>query len=266
MHALAANPAIIAADSHDYGVKLLTYYARAAEVLMTPSGRLPSGPMATTDEGAYVLTPNPFQAPDYEGLFPEPGLLYEFFQKQAAMPICAAFKTVVSDFYAALAMHQGRHQAGFFAEQADLFDIARGFTRLAFADMREIVLLQDPRDAYCGYRALWSVSPAQALETLRRVRDRTVQLHDEGRADTWFLRTEDLRLRPAETMVAIWRFLGLDPGTTGDLETTPTADPATLGIGCWMTELSTDEIAFFEREFGAYLSLFGYELTVGTET
>ena len=268
MHSLAASPSIVAAESHDYGVKLISYYARAAEVLMAPSSRTPSGHMATAAEGAYVLTPNPFHGLEYEGLFPEPRLLYEFFQKQASAPLCAAFKTVVSDFYTTLATHRDRHHAGYFAEQADLFDIARSFARLAFADMREIVLLQDPRDAYCGYRTLWSVSPGQALETLRRVSDRTVQLHNEGRADTLFLRTEDLRLRPIDTMAEVSRFLELSPAIVADpasLREDPT-NPAALGIGRWKTELDEAEIAFFEREFGTYLRLFGYELTVSTET
>jgi len=270
MRSLAASPAIVAANKHDYGVKLMTYYARAVEVLMAPSSRLPSGHVVTTDEGAHVLTPNPFHAPEYEDIFPEPRLLYEFFQKQAGAPVCAAFKTVVSDFYTTLAIHQDRRQAGYFAEQVGLFDITRNFARLAFTDTREIVLLQDPRDAYCGYRALWSVSPTQALETLRRVRDRIVQLRAEGRSDTLFLRTEDLRLRPDETLAVTARFLGLSEGINVGPETARSAaaehDPAALGIGRWKTELDEDEIAFCEREFGDYLRLFGYELTVSTQT
>lgn len=267
MHGLVANPAVIAADSHNYGVKLMSYYARAAEVLMTPSGRVPSGAVVSTDEGAFILTSNPFQAPEYEAVFPEPRLLYEFFQKQAAAPICAAFETVVSDFYMTLAMHQGRHQPAYFAEQADLFDITRGFARIAFTDLREIVLVQDPRDAYCGYRALWSVSPTQTLETLRRVRDRTLQLHGEDRSDTWFLRTEDLRTRPADTMRAIWEFLGVNPDAVAspDMPQTAERDPAAQGVGRWKTELDNDEIAFLEREFGTYLHLFGYEMAETTQ-
>ena len=263
MRSLAGDPAIVAADSHGYGIKLMAYYAHALEVLVTPSGSSPAPRVG--DEGTYVLAPNPFHAPDYEQIFPEPRQLYAFFQKRAAAPICAAFKTVVTDFYQMLAMRQGRHAAAYFAEQSDLFDVARSFARLAFSDMREIMLLQDPRDAYCGYRALWSVSPAQAMATLRRVRDRTIQLRAENRHDIWFLRTEDLRLRPQETLASISTFLSLDHVIAAAPETAQSAlaatddNPSIPRIGCWKTELESDEIAMFEQEFGEYLRLFGYE-------
>jgi hypothetical protein len=169
----------------------------------------------------------------------------------------------VDELYTALAGHQGKPNARYFAEQCDLFDTTSAFARLAFTDTREIVLLQDPRDAYCGYRTLWSVSPDQALDTLRRVRDRTLQLHSEGRSDIWFLRTEDFRARPAEALSKLWQFLGLTPSPT---EPAQAVDPTALGIGAWKTELTSEEIAAFEQEFGAYLRLFGYELTVSTET
>ena len=262
MRSLAADPAMVAANHHDYGIKLVTYYARAAEVLMTPSGRAPLGQAA--EDGVYVLGPNPFHAAEYEALMPDPRQLYDFFQKRAAAPICAAFKAILTEFYNMLSVQQGRAEARYFAEQADLFDIARNFARLAFSDMREIVLLQDPRDAYCGYRALWSVSPAQALETLQRVRDRTVQLQREGRADTWFLRSEDLRLRPEATIAELSRFLDLDHVIAADPAAVQTAhattDPAELGIGRWRVELDADEARSFEEEFGEYLRVFGYDV------
>jgi hypothetical protein len=93
-------------------------------------------------------------------------------------------------------------------------------------------------------------------------------LRDEGLSDLWFLRTEDLRARPIETMAAIWRFLSVSPAppTNPDAIGTAAIDLAALGIGRWKTELDEDEIAFFEHEFGDYLRLFGYELTVSTQT
>jgi hypothetical protein len=260
MHALAGDAGIVAADSHAYGVKLMTYYAHALEVLVVPSTR-GSARHVEGDDAGYVLKPNPFHAPAYEALFPRPRMLYEFFQSQSEAPICVAFKAVISEFYETLAMHQGKRMAAYFAEQSDLFGIARNFMRLAFRDAREIVLLQDPRDAYCGYRALWSTSPAQALDSLRRVRDRTVELRRENRHDTMFLRIEDLRQRPESTLQEISGFLSLDHAIGVDPGVLPaTADDAVMStVGQWRTELDSGEIALFEREFGEYLRLFGYD-------
>jgi hypothetical protein len=267
MRGLAGDPAIVAADSHAYGVKLMTYYAHALEVLVVPGGLAPACPAAKAGRdsgGDYVLTPNPFHAPDYERLLTPPRLLYEFFQNQSAAPICAAFKTVVTQFYETLAMHQGKRMAGYFAEQCDLPDVARNFARLAFREVREIVLLQDPRDAYCGDRALWFSKPAQAMATLRRGCDRAVELRRESRHDTLFLRCEDLRLRPEAALVEITRFLSLERPLAVDPQTLrAAADDAMLpGVGDWRTELDRDEIALLEREFADYLAMFGYEMSV----
>ena len=131
MRGLAGDPGIIAADSHAYGVKLLSYYARAMEVLVVPGGRTPDCPGADGGDGTYILTPNPFHTPEYESLLKPPRLLYEFFQSQSAAPISTAFKAVVTQFYETLAMHQGKRLAGYFAEQCELFSVARSFAHLA---------------------------------------------------------------------------------------------------------------------------------------
>jgi len=262
MRSLAGDPGIVAADTRAYGVKLMNYYARALEVLVVPGGRASACPGADGGAGAYVLTPNPFHAPDYERLMTPPRLLYEFFQNQSSAPICAAFKAVVTQFYETLAMHQGKRLAGYFAEQCDLFDVARNFARLAFREVREIVLLQDPRDAYCSYRALWFGTPTQAMATLRRACHQIVELRRESRDDTLFLRCEDLRLRPETALAEIARFLTLERALATDPQTLRAAaeDAMLPSVGQWRTELETDEIALLEREFADYLALFGYDM------
>jgi hypothetical protein len=289
MRALASDPGIIATDSHSYGVKLMSYYAHALEVLLVPNGQGPNGQgpngqgpngqgangqgpigqvpgghksnrQGGTDDTAFILKPNPFHSADYEAVLPRPRLLYEYFQSQSARPIAGAFKTVISEFYEMMAMHHGKRMADYFAEQSDLFGIERNFARLAFRDTREIVLLQDPRDAYCGCRQLWSTSPTQALDNLRRVRDRTIALRRENRHDMMFLRTEDFRLRPESALREISGFLALDhtilpePG----LLRAAAGDATTSQIGRWRTELDAEETDLFAREFADYLQLFGY--------
>ncbi len=266
MRSLAGDPGIVAADTHAYGVRLMNYYARALEVLVVPGSRGPACPGADDGDGdgAYVLTPNPFHAPDYERLLTPPRLLYEFFQNQSAAPICTAFKAVMTQFYETLAMHQGKRLAGYFAEQCDLFDVARNFARLAFREVREIVLLQDPRDAYCSLQALWFGTPAQAMATLRRACDQIVKLRRESRHDTLFLRCEDLRLRPETALVEIARFLSLERALACDPQTlrADAEDPMLPIVGQWRTELDSTEIALLERELSDYLALFGYDMGV----
>jgi hypothetical protein len=260
MRVLAGDPGIIATDSHAYGVKLMAYYAHALEVLVVSGGN-GSDHHVGTEDTAFILGPNPFHAAAYEAVVPRPRLLYEYFQRQSARPIAGAFKTVISEFYEMLAMHQGKRLADYFAEQSDLFGIERNFARLAFRDTREVVLLQDPRDAYCDCRQLWSTSPAQALDNLRLVCARTVAMRRENRHDVMFLRTEDFRLRPESILGEVSAFLALDHAIVADPGLLrAAADDATIAqIGRWRTELDADEIALFAREFADYLQLFGYD-------
>ena len=80
------------------------------------------------------------------------------------------------------------------------------------------------------------------------------------------VRYEDLITQSAETMAAIYHFLGL-PGQN-DLQhvaddvalfsrhaTSPTPGGS---IGRWKTDMSSDDIATCQREFGGFLNRFGY--------
>ena len=78
-----------------------------------------------------------------------------------------------------------------------------------FGDMKEIVLVRDPRDMVCSYRAFWGHQPAQAVSLIR---SQFLELAERLRcADpgSLLVRYEDLILDPDETLGRIWEFLGM---------------------------------------------------------
>jgi hypothetical protein len=264
MRSLALDSGIVAADSHAYGVRLLSYYAHALDVLVMPGmgKRIPS---TFTDEASnWILGTNPYHSPLFETAFPRPRLLSGFFQRRSKAIIGTAFKSVVTEFYATVAAHQGKAEANLFAEQCDLFGVTPAFARLAFGRVREIVLLQDPRDAYCGYRALWSTSATQAMTILRSVCQRTIERHQDNQGDTLFLRCEDLLLRPETALTEVAAFLSINRAITvgPDIAT----DPAREGINRWRSELDATEMTLFGQQFDEYLRLFGYDVAAITDT
>ena len=99
------------------------------------------------------------------------------------------------------------------------------------------------------------------MATLRRACERAVELRRQSPHDTLFLRCEDLRLRPEAALVEIARFLSLERALATDPQTlrVATEDAMLHSVGQWRTELDSDEIALLEREFGDYLTLFGYD-------
>jgi hypothetical protein len=264
MRSLANDSDIIAADSRAYSVRLLSYYAHALDVLAMPSpGKIIPATLTDDVTGRFIGT-NPYHSPLFESIFPRPRLLSEFFQQRSKDLICAAFTSVVSEFYATIALHHGKAEARLFAEQCDLFEATGPFARLAFRQIREIVLLQDPRDAYCGYRSLWSTSAAEAMATLQSVCRQTIDRHQNNQGDTLFLRCEDLLLRPEATLQTVAEFLSIHHPIAVAPEIA--MDPAGRTIDRWRGEFDAAETALFETEFGEYLRLFGYDTTVSADT
>lgn len=256
MGSLALDSGIVAADGRGYGVRLLSYYAHALDVLVMPgTGKLiPSTP--TDEESNWILSTNPYHSPLFDKVFPRPGLLSEFFQHRSKAIIGTALKSVVTEFYASVAAHQGKMGAKLFAEQCDLFGVTPAFARLAFGRVREIVLVQDPRDAYCGYRTLWYASATQAMATLRSVCRRTIERHQENQGDTLFLRCEDLLLRPEMALTEVAAFLSIKRAIT--VAPDIARDPARDGINRWPNDLDPGEITLCGEQFDEYLRLFGY--------
>jgi hypothetical protein len=258
MRSLAEDPAIIAVDDQAYGVRLLSYYAHALDVLVMPSPGKSVAAAPIDDASDRLLGTNPYHSPLFETVLPRSHLIPEFFQNRSKSIIGSAFKSVVSEFYATVAAHKGKPRAKLFAEQCDLFGVAEAFGRLAFGLVREIVLVQDPRDAYCGYRSLWFTSPEQALATLRGVCQRTIERRRDNQGDTFFLRCEDLLLRPEAALNDIAAFLSIN--RTIAVAPEISTDPAKAGINRWRQDCDSEEKALLEQQFGEYLRSFGYDV------
>jgi hypothetical protein len=258
MHSLTRDRSIVVADGRDHGVRLLSYYAQALDVLAMPSVGKPIAAMSEHDVNRRILGTNPYHSPLFETVFPRPRMLSEFFQQRSKAIVGTAFKSVVTEFYATVAAHQGKAEATLFAEPCDLFGMTPAFTRLAFSRVREIVLVQDPRDAYCGYRTLWFTSATQAMATLRIVCQRIIERFQDNQGDTLFLRCEDLLLRPETALRDVAGFLSINRPIT--VAPDIAADPDKSGINRWRDDLDEEETALFDLQFGEYLRLFRYEV------
>ncbi|MGH7156248.1 MAG: sulfotransferase domain-containing protein [Acetobacteraceae bacterium] len=161
----------------------------------------------------------------------------------------------------------GQEQRTFFAEKCSLFDPIRNFIRAIYADMKEIVLIRDPRDTYCSYRAFWSAAPSDAMQAMRVLREVVGEIQQERDRNLMFLRYEDLLGDPATALRRISDFLALgqviqpDPAAEAELfRMHGTGETAAASIGRWGAELSADELVLFETEFGDLLHRFDYKI------
>ncbi len=264
LRALGEHHQVVIADLPAPGLQLLSYYARAAEVMNSPSNDPPGLPALSGAADNQVIGRNPFHHSALQSIFPRKRMLDDFFAQSAGRIVGTAFRSVVVDFYQELARHHHKHEVRRFAERSDLFDVTPDFARLAFQQSTNIVLTRDPRDVYCAARDLWFSSHAQVIQRLRLASDRMRWLGRMHRDETIFIKFEDLLAMPEQVLGEICSILGVGPANRRlNAERIGLAEAReAAAVGRWKTDLDSAEIASVEREFGEYLRLFGYELGI----
>lgn len=266
MRRLGNVPGVAIGEQFPFEVKLVTYYAKAFEILTSPGNREKSVSPELIFDDIYHVGSNPYYHYFFQEVFPRRGMLNEYFSEHVPPIVGAAFKQIISGFYRRLAETHQKQNVRYFAEKCDVFNTARDFARALYPGMREIILLRDPRDVYCSQRAFWSAEPAQAFQALRSVRDRMLEFHAENAPNLLFVTYEDLVREPQSAMARISDLLGLAEPIAIDqavedqqFKQHGTSRDAGASIGRWRRELTNEELRNFDQEFGAYFDTFGYE-------
>ncbi len=263
MGRLAAHPEIAVAGSHPYEVKLLTYYTLALRTLtLEANWNCSMNPDALVSETSrYIIGFNPFHDPQ----FGEHPLLERYWNMTGHTILRPAFREAVLAYYDTVRMVTNKLHIRYFAEKTHPNPLIRDGAIAMFGDMKEIVLVRDPRDMVCSYRAFWGHQPAQAVSLIR---SQFLELAERLRcADpgSLLVRYEDLILDPDETLGRIWEFLGIEPVALKQPDTEAaifsshgTSVSPRESIGRWQKELTNDEKTLCEQCFSAFLPNFGY--------
>ena len=260
LRALAEHQQIIAADLPGSNLQLLSYYARAAEVMNSPSNTALGLPPLFGATEHLTVGRNPFHHPSFQQIFPRKRMLHEFFGRSAGRTISSAFRSVVLDLYQELARQQNKHEARRFAERSDLFDATADFARTAFQQTTNIVVTRDLRDLYCAARDRWFTSHTEIVEHLCSAADRMRWLGRVHRDETIFIKFEDLLAAPGQVLAEVWNVLGLDPANRRPNEDRIGLSKAreAADVERWKTDLDRAQRATIEQELGNDLRRFGY--------
>jgi hypothetical protein len=266
MQRLLRHPEIVVADRYPFEIKLISYYARAYQVLASGADRDRSSNPGSIATDPYFVGYNPFNRPGYFAIAKDRAMLGDFFERRVPQTLVDTLAQLLTGYYGILAIDQCKVGARFFAEKAESDDVVRHGTRLFSLGAREILLIRDPRDIICSANAFWKSGGERRLAQLADELRRLQAIHDENRADTTLVRYEDLVTKPAETMAAIQRFLGLREQYEGEQVASDAALFARHGtsvtpadsIGRWKSDMDGNDIAVCEREFAPFLGRFGY--------
>ena len=265
------HPDIVAADIYPYEVKLANYYASAYKVLVshkTPPADDRGMDYVEMARRLMTVGGNPFNNPGRHKLASGDAIA-DIFEQDFPNQLSFLFRDTIARYYRALAHTYRKTGAHFFAEKSDIDADTRIGVRMLLGELREIVMIRDPRDFMCSAKAFWKMTPEQALETVAYTTRRMEEIAAEQAPDTLFVRYEDLIQDPVATRQAIGRFVGIEPPAGADARGDAKAGAALLGIhatsaspersiGRWASDLDAAEIAACNARFASFMARFGY--------
>ncbi len=243
MRLLAGSPDIVVAGPPPYETRLLTSCADHMPAL--------AAALLTDDAGKAWRS----------GKMP-PAFLASWVPEQAGR--FAASLAIA--YYRMLATDQGRPEATYFAETGPLDVARRDFARRAFADLRELVLVRDPRDILCSQIVLSGTDPDDGFDRLTRELRLILSMRQSARPNVLFLRYEDLLRDGDGTLQALSGFFGipLKPLTAQDraalFRRMATSTSPEASIERWREDLPARLVPRCADSWGDFLRAFRYEV------
>lgn len=266
MSRLAASEQVALVDFYPFEVRMLAYYASLFRVLTAPANLDRSTHPDRLEGDGFFVGANPFASPIYRDAFQVPERFEAFFRAYVPAELMAFVRNAMEAFYLRVREDNNKPQARFFAEKSNNLDEQpRAFAREAFPELKEIVLLRDPRDLYCSHRAYFHSDPATALQEVRFACDQLTQIAGERDVSLHMMRYEDLVTDNGAALHLLAQYLGFDlfPPPRQERDAEIFAEHATsrsprASIGRWRTDLSAEEQDRLTEAFRPFLGTFGY--------
>jgi Sulfotransferase family len=266
MAELARSPGVVVAEAYPYEIKQIAYYASVFRVLTAPADRTRSAHPETmlAPEQLHLAGSNPFYEPGFFGLARPRAVMRNYYESRVPAQYASLFRALILEFYDILRVSQGKPAASFFCEKGDIDDAARQAARLFFPQVRELVVVRDPRDLLASAIAFWKGDPEERLAMLKATLPPLAAIHRQRAPDRLTLRYEDLVQDSAGTLRAIEAFVGapLDhaspPPNDAAMAAHRTSRDELSSVGRWKTDLPPALAAACEAAFSDYMALFDY--------
>jgi hypothetical protein len=267
MGLLARSPEIVAAELVPYEVRMIAYYAVAFTTLTGQADWDRSHHPDRLEGDGFHVGSNPFRHKQYAHAFRNDAARQEYFEKFVTRRIGRCARDLINEYYRRLAADGGKTSARFFAEKTNnLHRPTRMFARRAFGEVRELVIVRDPRDVLCSHVAYFSSAQDKAFSDLSSAVRQLTALHGENRPDLHMLRYEDMVRGDAACFAGMSNFLGTriepDAGDQGEKVFRVHATSATpqSSVARWRTDLPEALKVRCAREWAGFLTRFGYAI------
>ena len=215
----------------------------------------------------FKVGSNPFSHRAFAAAFRTPELKTEYFKTYSPREAQDFARKMIMEYYLRLKDDQGKDKAIFFAEKANnLVRSMRVFTRLLFADTKEIVLVRDPRDLLCSHRSYFGSEPTRAFHDITRATAELLRTKQEDSPSILFIRYEDMISDEARVSAQLKTFLAVEQFQNPDqvreksvFDVHSTSKSPEASIGRWQAELSPEQRAECAKNWGAFMTEFQYQ-------
>jgi hypothetical protein len=275
---LSEHPAIVTYRVYPYEMRAGRYWMQLLGALTEPATQAQSSSRFGRLDAQWWVAHHPFSRATASS---DPRLR-EWFGRRFVEQAADWCKLSVEDCYQEVAAIQNQVAPVYFAEKY-LADEVPGIVWELYPKTREIFLVRDFRDMLCSIRAFnrqrgnlgfgrdLAASEQEYIVNVGREAKRLLDSWKSRKARTWLVRYEDLVLSPAETLVGILNYLGLDSSkkridemiTRASVETSELRDHRTTSgpndsVGRWRRDLDPESQAVCEQVFRGILDDFGY--------
>jgi hypothetical protein len=264
MRHLSGHPEVVVADAYPYEVELMAYYVTALNVMAAPrfDGTQDKPDMVEEALETCAIGGNPWNIP---ALHRHVGgdELERMFAESVPLHLSSLFRTVVLDYYSIAARKSDKRQVRFIAEKCGLSEHIRHGIRGVMGEIKEIVLVRDPRDFLCSARSYWKLPDERILPMMDDVYRAYAALAGQDEHDVLMIRYEDLVAEQSCTLGRISDFIGLtEPFAEGEATDLflrhGTSSTPLASIGRWRKELAPDVCQHCEHRFASFMELLGY--------
>jgi hypothetical protein len=274
MERLSRCKEVVIAKSHPYEIRMLSYYASAYHVLTAPADPDRSTHPDRLEGDGYFIGSNPFADSGPKTPFKTVDLQREFFAGYMPDQLMSAFKQIIVEYYQRHCRDQGKNNVIMFAEKNNNIDILpRKFTQATFGDVKEIVLVRDPRDLYCSRRSYFRQETQTAIHQILWGCEQLLLLRENPASDVIFVRYEDIIMGNPDEFRRVSDFLGFElpaSDTTTDagskFATHATSQSPQSSIARWRQQMTADEVETFGQSCHRFFEAFGYDRNNGELT
>lgn len=280
MACLRAHPAVLCYGSFPYETRQLSYWSEVFTSLSRPRSAVQ--PIQSNGLTPYWWLGDPTM-PVHALIGTDPAI--DWALGDNLRDLAVSCRDRISGFYRWFAEREGRPEARYFAEK--LMPVPDVQTRLLelYPRAREVFLVRDPRDMLAsifafnrkrgdaGFGRAVAASDVEFVAQIAHAMDTLAEAWCRRGAGAHLVRYESLMLQEAETLEALFGYLGVDnaPETIDAVRLGVAAtDPSLVGahrtvanpaatVGRWRTDLAADVIEAANALLAPSLHAFGYD-------